>query len=101
MVKSKLLAAHYKRVNLTRCPGNDQDFITRSLFLSSDVQPKLWIPTQSIGYDDDKSHLINNHEKPEEEVIIVMTHIEADITSDLQDMLSSFPVTFNAVQDGT
>ncbi|XP_062704672.1 uncharacterized protein K02A2.6-like [Aedes albopictus] len=60
-----------------------------------------YVSTQNFGYADVLSRLINNHEKPEEEAVIAMVHIEADVTSGLQDTLSNLPVTSKVVRDAT
>ncbi|XP_062711283.1 uncharacterized protein K02A2.6-like [Aedes albopictus] len=60
-----------------------------------------YIPTDQFGHADVLSRLINNHEKPDEEVVVAAVGIEEEMDSTLCDTFNNLPVTFEMVRSAT
>lgn len=60
-----------------------------------------YISTNSFGFVDVLSRLINSHEKPEDEYIIACTTLETDIEEDLQNNINFLPLTYNMITKAT
>lgn len=58
-----------------------------------------YVNTKNFGYVDMLSRLVNKNEH--EDMIIVCTQLEKDLSSILNDQISRIPVTFNMVQQAT
>ncbi|XP_018406504.1 PREDICTED: uncharacterized protein K02A2.6-like [Cyphomyrmex costatus] len=60
-----------------------------------------YISTDSFGYADFLSRLINSRAQPDEESIIAVTHMEATVKQIQQESIKALTVTFEDIQHGT